>query len=272
MESTLQLEELRKAQRELNDAFSFRRSINTDTEIEALTNDRPDLSLQDIGTGTAVAAVSKDTSETALGKKKKIRRRVRRQPENSVAISTATENIPDLEMPPTELSGSIFGSSTADEAQTAEELRKIDEDFDKYVNPTAKSWIENDYNMSKDDESVSQSDGTATTTNAAEENAAQNRFQQQISGDWNNQVLAAGDKLEPMALVMNKIALLEKEKKTALERLEEEFAQRKQLENQFYMEQRQLLEEAAAKVQSAAFGLDDAVITENSVTSTTTKV
>ena len=32
MESTLQLEEIRKAQRELNDAFSFRRTINVDAD------------------------------------------------------------------------------------------------------------------------------------------------------------------------------------------------------------------------------------------------
>mmetsp|Transcript_8183 Transcript_8183/g.12563 ORF Transcript_8183/g.12563 Transcript_8183/m.12563 type:complete len:201 (+) Transcript_8183:130-732(+) len=34
MESQLELEEIRKAQRELNDAFSFRRSINVDGESE----------------------------------------------------------------------------------------------------------------------------------------------------------------------------------------------------------------------------------------------
>ena len=46
MESQLQLEELRKAQRELNDAFSFRRSINTDETSDAFsttaTTPRPD--------------------------------------------------------------------------------------------------------------------------------------------------------------------------------------------------------------------------------------
>jgi Sec-independent protein translocase protein TatA len=37
MESQLQLEEIRKAQRELNDAFSFRRSINVDQDEDAFT-------------------------------------------------------------------------------------------------------------------------------------------------------------------------------------------------------------------------------------------
>ena len=37
MENTLQLEEIRKAQRELNDAFSFRRSINVDEDSEAFS-------------------------------------------------------------------------------------------------------------------------------------------------------------------------------------------------------------------------------------------
>ena len=59
-----------------------------------------------------------------------------------------------------------------------------------------------------------------------------------------------------MALVMNKIALLEQEKKATLQRLEEEFAQRSQLEKEFYEEQRRLLEDAATQVQNAAFGLE----------------
>ena len=37
MENQLELTELRKAQTELNNAFSFRRSINTDEAVDAFT-------------------------------------------------------------------------------------------------------------------------------------------------------------------------------------------------------------------------------------------
>ena len=37
MESQLQLDDIRKAQRELNDAFSFRRTINVDDEGDAFS-------------------------------------------------------------------------------------------------------------------------------------------------------------------------------------------------------------------------------------------
>ena len=112
----------------------------------------------------------------------------------------------------------------------------------------------------KEDDGGGQEPAAATGAAASSEDdtAAQSRFQQQLSGNWNDQVLAAGEKLEPMAVVMDKIALLEREKQAAITRLEEEFAQRTELEEKYYQEQRQLLEETAAQVQNAAFGLEDA--------------
>ena len=79
------------------------------------------------------------------------------------------------------------------------------------------------------------------------------RFQQQLSGTWNNQVLANEDKLEPLAAVMQKIALLQEEKAAAEARLQEEFQRREQLEQEFYDKQKLLLEEAAVQIQSQAF-------------------
>ena len=92
-------------------------------------------------------------------------------------------------------------------------------------------------------------------TSIGDDAAAQSRFQQQLSGNWNEQVLAAQDKLEPMAVIMNKIALLEREKIAATKRLEE-VEKRKQLEEEYYSEQCKLLEEAAHHMQNAAFGVD----------------
>merc|ERR1712161_113290 len=96
---------------------------------------------------------------------------------------------------------------------------------------------------------------SSATTIAAEYDVSseQSRFQQQLSGNWNNQVLANGDKLEPLAQVMNLIALLEEEKIAADERLQEEFKSREQNEEKFYLEKRKLLEEAGAEIQASAY-------------------
>jgi Sec-independent protein translocase protein TatA len=109
MESQLQLEDLRKAQRELTDAFSFRRSINVDdTEAFATTVATPRVGkyIGDVpssGAGGDVAsevaaaaeAVAATATATAAGgaskKKKKMRRRkiVKEEPMES------SEDIPD---------------------------------------------------------------------------------------------------------------------------------------------------------------------------------
>ena len=63
MESQLELQELRNAQRELNDAFSFRRSINVDAESEAFSTNaqspRPQDDLAAPVAATAAAATAK---------------------------------------------------------------------------------------------------------------------------------------------------------------------------------------------------------------------
>lgn len=71
LESQLEIEEIRKAQRELTDAFSFRRTINVDDEEEAFST-------------KATIASTEESSETAAplsegGKKKKIHRRVKKK-------------------------------------------------------------------------------------------------------------------------------------------------------------------------------------------------
>jgi len=293
MESTLQLDELRKAQRELNDAFSFRRSINVDADADAFSvqagsAQQAEAGVAVAGTTTAAVAASSSSSsaveapaaEGGVVPKKKIRRRVRRKPaveeEAAAVVVPAAEqppagNVPDLEMPSGEETSTMDESTSKAAAPTPslgiskEEAAKIDEEFDQYVNlgssvPPAPSTSSSEANPWFGGDDVSSSSKTPTTAAAAAtpefEAAAQSRFQQQLSGTWNDQVLAAGDKLEPMAVVMNKIALLEREKKAALQRLEDEFAQRNQLEQEYYEEQRKLLEEAATQVQNAAFGLE----------------
>merc|ERR1712157_601858 len=81
----------------------------------------------------------------------------------------------------------------------------------------------------------------------------QSRFQQQMSGDWNSQIMANSEKLEPLAEVMNLLAVLEEEKIAADKRLQEEFKAREVNEEKFYLEKRKALEEAAASVQAQAY-------------------
>ena len=270
MESTLQLDELRKAQRELNDAFSFRRSINVDQEsdafsVQAGSAQQPAAPASVVeSAGAASMSAEASTITTTEDRPKKIRRRVRRRSapaetgnEASSLMTTSDAappspagNVPDLEMPNL--------AATAQAASSKEEAAIIDQEFEKYVSmgtnnnpPDDEAWFGDSRN-----ESLASTSTSSSTIPPEYEAAAQNRFQAQLSGNWNEQVLAAGDKLEPMAVVMNKIALLEQEKKAALQRLEEEFAKRSELETQFYQEQRRLLEDAATQVQSAAFGLE----------------
>ena len=272
MESTLQLEEIRKAQRELNDAFSFRRTINVDADSDAFSVQAGSAQKAEAERLAAVAATSATMTvgsnfTSTQQPSKKIRRRIRKKEEepivpdipsmseyNMQSSNSILNNVPDLEMP----------TSDSDE-----EAAIIEEEFNQYVlNPMTSSFDDwdnwdgmNRTGVDTDSQTVTNTDAirnvtTAAIVDPATKLAEQTRFQQQLSGNWNSQILNAGDSLEPIALVMNKIALLEQEKKAALKRLDEEYAQRTAIEEKFYKEQRQLLEETARDVQSTAFGLE----------------
>lgn len=250
MESQLQLEEIRKAQRELNDAFSFRRSINVDADGDAfattVTTPREGWvegqGANDLGIegGTPSASVGGDTVEgpsegAAQSKRKKLkrRRRVVSPPEG-----TDDATVPDLEMP------GLWESSApavpySDSTMTDEELARIEAEFDQYTSLDA-------------DESVAP---VAATKEAEHDDAdpsvAAQRFQQQLSGNWNQEILAQEDVLTQ---VMRKLALLEEEKAAATKRLTEEFEQRSRLEENFYQKQREVLESALMQVEKQVVG------------------
>ena len=284
MESQLQLEELRKAQRELNDAFSFRRSINTDDDSEAfsttVTSPRPETPQDTIAAVVAEDATAAGTAAAAASGKKKIRRRVRRKvPQDANGGGT---NVPDLEMPTTTVASSSSSSSTSnnkDAGQTAvddkyanrpsdpfveyteEEKAMIDEEFDKYM---AMDDDDDDKENNKT-ETAGKTKSTSTSNwysdtetpkaavaNPQMEAAAQSRFQQQLSGSWNDQIMANEEKLEPLAKVMQLLATLEEEKIASTKRLEEEFRKRAEMEEEYYQKQRKVLEEAANQVQQGA--------------------
>jgi Sec-independent protein translocase protein TatA len=285
MESTLQLEELRKAQRELSDAFSFRRSINVDQESEAFS-----VQAGSAQQAEAAAATGSATAVVASGGTKKIRRRVRKRKATPATAEEGT--VPDLEMPgaatamqvdamvgatkwksdattdePAAVEASSSNGSaakaTTDQRFTAEEAAEIEAEFDQYTNMEEEDsdplWYKSKKSMTTGASAASKPATTAavaTGMDPATERAAQSRFQQQLSGNWNTQILNQQDKLEPMAVLMNKIALLEEERLATVKRLEEEFQERQRLERKYYEEQRKLLEETASVIQAQAFGVE----------------
>eukprot|EP00522_Entomoneis_paludosa_P010328 CAMPEP_0172441436 /NCGR_PEP_ID=MMETSP1065-20121228/1985_1 /TAXON_ID=265537 /ORGANISM="Amphiprora paludosa, Strain CCMP125" /LENGTH=357 /DNA_ID=CAMNT_0013190801 /DNA_START=325 /DNA_END=1398 /DNA_ORIENTATION=+ len=270
LESQLQLEEIRKAQQELNDAFSFRRTINTNAEEEAFAtnvqSERPGEAppeVTNVGVATAVGAPADE--EGAGTTKKKIRRRVKKR--------APAEIPPELEMPteaapiaPAPVAGSEPGTPTdsaAIESQnkklaadpfvqdtekvfTPEEEALINSEFDKYTSlDDGPSWLDDAATGPTSDMAIQQPTATETS-----------RFQQQLAGTWNDQILEKSEELAPLAKVMDLLALLEEEKIANQKRLEEEFRERARSEEVFYQRQRTLLEEAAAEVQSNAYTLN----------------
>jgi Sec-independent protein translocase protein TatA len=268
-ESQLQLEEIRKAQRDLNEAFSFRRSINVEAdtnpfEVNAKSPRMPEQTEFGGATASAFAgaAAALETVEDApaaaaeAAPKKKIRRRrvkkvvapVEEEEEEddpfcvpTGADMTAGEvvnNVPDLSV-----EDEVFNDSeeSADKAlrEASEQLRK--EAMEEEAEERRKERIERLQQAS----ASSDDDEDMEATNA--------RFQAQLTGNWNDQILSKGEELNPLASVMDRLALLEQEKQAADDRLQEEFRMREENEERFYREKRQLLEEAATQIQAEIY-------------------
>ncbi|KAL7568879.1 hypothetical protein ACA910_015529 [Epithemia clementina (nom. ined.)] len=285
MESQLQLQELRKAQQELNDAFSFRRSINTNPDQTLLDeyknyndNDDNEQANASATTSTTTTTTNANAVYEADGvtpkRKRKIRRRVKRSelPQDDDTTTTTNNNYnynynpAQLEMPTTAttterpgktlMSDPFVTRSEQDEEEyTAQELAQINVDFDKYTLPDLND--DYDYDMKKSNTNTLQPPidaATSSTLSSSMSSSSMSRFQQQLSGDWNQQILKHDAALSPVAKVMELIALLEQEKIAKDKRLEEEFRKRAENEQAMYEQQRQLLQEAVLQVQQAAFG------------------
>lgn len=255
METQLELDELRKASRELNDAFSFRRSINIDEETEAFST------TTDERKGAEPIVSSPVAGEEGTKKKRKIRRRKKK------VVATEEEqplvnDIPDLEMPTDNM------MSTEDALKEAEEQARLEEEaklraerMERLESGMANSeagnkWFDDmppAFEDSPAAETAAASTPVMATPDPAAAAAEQGRFAAQMSGNWNDQVLANEDKLSPLAKVMEKLALLEEEKQAADSRLEEEFRLRAELEEKYYREKREVLETAATEVQVEAY-------------------
>ena len=167
---------------------------------------------------------------------------------------TAT-NIPDLDMndafpqPP---------SPTPEEPPTLSTKKDTWYEDDDIISASDMAKEDLDWLNGLDDEKS----GTATSTSTSPELAKldpvaeaqqRSRFQQQLSESWNQKVMENEEKLAPLAMIMERLAILEEEKEAAERRLEDEFRERFQLEEDYYEKKRALLEETAAKVQEKAY-------------------
>jgi len=275
MESQLQLEEIRKAQQELTDAFSFRRSINVEADSDPFeVNVQTPRGQDDVMTPPInepeYDMSTSATAGAAVAPKKKKMRRVKRK--KKVAVEpTMTSEIPE-ESIETAKNNVAFGTNVSSEQLANDVPSELDID-DELLEAENKA-MERILNGSNDDLKEGEEETSKLAAEIREERierleraqsqvsesdddtsslVEQSRFQQQMSGDWNQQVIANTDKLEPLAEVMNLLAVLEEEKIAADKRLQEEFKAREVNEENFYLEKRKVLEEAAAGVQTEAY-------------------
>lgn len=268
IENTIELDELRKTQRELmnlNDAFSFRRSINVDEESDPFENKKVE-GFADPRTGIVGGTVE----EVAAGKgpgseRKKKRRKMRRVKKQKVEVEDeeattgiTNGNIEDLSM------DDAF-KTPEEQAAWEEEMTAIQKTRQESLKEEQAAWeadlsrrerLENsgaaDW-FTASEETVADEVLSQQPKSSFEKSEEQARFASQLAGDWNEQILANEDKLSPLSKIMERLAILEEEKNAATMRLEEEFRLREELEEKFYREKRNLLEEAAVEVQADAY-------------------
>jgi Sec-independent protein translocase protein TatA len=293
LESNLQVEEIRKAQRDLNEAFNFRRSINVEADTDPFevnaksprevqpdipfpSSPSPSTSESSTAGGEAVAAA---TGAAAAAPKKIRRRRVRKVVEEEPAIGdvnqgTVTNNIPDLDMADgmSEAERSMMASMelTNEQFRKEKEQEDLDSAADRRQSYLQRLEAGQPRNEAEEEgivqEELAKSSEYDLSTTDADAGA---RFQSQMSGNWNDQMLAMEDDLTPLAEVMERLAILEDEKNSADARLQEEFRLREENEERYYKEKRVMLQEAAAKIQAQAYAAN--TTPAPNTTATTTK-
>ena len=260
MESQLQIKELQKAGRELNDAFSFRRSINYDEDVMAPPVDLSEEKPKPVSEETM-------TEGSSVVKKRKKRRKKKK------AVPPPVNDIPEsLEMPQIDGLEETSSTSPADWFSKEELTSAFDDSAVSQSREDRKARLQGSTpsdssmdslvsNWESDDELGFMS---ASNEASAEEAAEKSRFAAQMSADWNQSILDNQEQLEPLGKVMERLAILEEERAAAERRLEEEFRLRTELEEKYYKEKKKVLEEAAVEVQSSIYE----EISDNAVNST----
>ena len=279
MENQVDLQELRKAQNELTGAFNFRRSINVDSGGDAFSELPPIAVEGEAGVAAAAGAAAvataaattttNETTTTEVPKKRRKKRRVKKKVEVEPMMA-GTGDIPDLDMSAAFKDEFMEGVGIGKDAPSTSAQRE-DETEAEMAARLRKERMERLEAAQARSEAQTQSTGqvpdwqTASESDIASEILAQqpspeelassqDRFQAQLSGQWNDQVLENQDALSPLSRIMEQIAILEEEKLATNIRMDEEFTRRAELEERFYEEKRALLEQAATEVSAAAYG------------------
>jgi len=261
MENQLELDELRKAQSELNNAFNFRRSINIDDDLDASGSGelRPPAAVREEVAGAgAVSAVADGATE---GKKKKKRKRRRIKKVVEVPEEVGNTDIPDLDMSAAftdEIAEEITNQDYSDAVESEEDItaRVREERMARLQNGAPEEDPSPDWAsaLDSDVEKEVPGDPFPSAEDEAQSAAEQSRFAAQLTNNWNEGIVENEDKLSPLAKVMDRLAILEKERDAANARLEEEFRLRTELEEKYYREKRAVLEETAGEITSQVYG------------------
>jgi len=297
MEDQLELTELRKAQAELSDAFSFRRSINTDetnaafdkTSFEDNVANAAGATAANAGaatgnfTATASDGSTMEVEEGSVAPKRK-KRLVRRKKKKAVeeidvpseddfplpgemtdidsqikeGVKDYASEYPDLDMLDADLPGAdsssddVSGASSDEEKLRAERLKRLTGGG----GGSDAEESEPDWFTASEEDIASEVLNGQPAKDPALEAFENNRFKSQISPeDWNAQIMANEDKLSPLSMVMQRLAILEDEKNAADKRIEEEYEKRMDNEDKYYLEKRKVLEGAIGDIQEEVYGL-----------------
>ena len=264
MENQLELTELRKAQRELNDAFSFRRSINTDEGMEAFDESLYKSTAEGGAVAAAVATPAGEETTSEVGGTKKKKRRLVRRKKKAVVEEAPTEErdflseYPDLDMldeqpvnGSTKPTDDSISTPPNDDSLRDQRLERLGGGPEAATPPAEPDW----FTASEEDIASKVLNQQPTTSNPALDAYEKNRFQSQLSADeWNKQIMENEDELAPLAMVMKRLAILEEEKQAADRRLEEEYQRRMDNEDKYYLEKRRVLEESIVDIQEEAYG------------------
>ncbi|KAL7430415.1 hypothetical protein ACHAXH_003628 [Discostella pseudostelligera] len=280
MEDQLELTELRRAQSELNSAFGFRRSINTSEFGEAFDRSGFGEALDGSGAGVAATAVAGSSgSNTSTGSimtevgeeeeedstPKRKRRLVRRKKKKVVVeedIPSLSEGEYDtkdfaLEYPDLDMLDSVVEDENNDlRAQRMERLQSS-ATTSATTRSNEKEEIMDWFTSSEEDIAATILNQPTSVDNATSSYEKQ-RFQTQLSADeWNAQIMAREDELSPLSMVMQRLAILDEEKRAADKRIEEEYMRRLDNEDKYYLEKRNVLLEAIGDIQEGVYGNDN---------------
>ncbi|GMI38311.1 hypothetical protein TrCOL_g2817 [Triparma columacea] len=240
METQIAMDEIRQARDELNDAFSFRRSINWEEEEEAELAAKKNAE----GEEGAAAKVAKVEAETdglkGEGKKKKIRRRVKKRPK------------PEPEEELQQQDEAMVGMAGGEKMNFGEGMMEGfagEVNNEGYIDPDPSRGFEGDQGEEERDGLSESYPDLGPVGEEEGEMMANDRFKQQLDVDsWNSNIMDNEESMEPLAVIMKKIALLEEEREGRIKMLEEEFRMKNDLEEKFYREKKVILEEGAKAI------------------------